>query len=60
VNNLKWHLFTIRTQIEMRMFQLNMGHSVRTRIVEIIARMTDIPRLSAFARRLDAKKKRTP
>jgi hypothetical protein len=58
MNNLKWHLFTIRTQIEMRMFQLELSHTLRSKVVEIISRVTDIPRLTAFARRLNAKEKR--
>ncbi|HEY3295353.1 MAG TPA: hypothetical protein VGL38_07930 [bacterium] len=60
MNNLEWHLFTIRTQIEMRMQQLDLSREFRSKVVEIISQMTDIPRLSALARRMDAKKKRMP
>lgn len=58
MSNTKWHLFTIRTQIEMRMFQLEFSHRLRTKIVDIISRVHDIPRLTTFAGRLDSKIKR--
>ena len=60
MNNLKWHLFAVRTQIEMRMLQLGLNSELRTRIVRIIARVSNIPRLMTFADRLDAKQKRVP
>jgi hypothetical protein len=58
--NLKWHLFAIRTRIEMRMNQLNLSLRLRERVVGIISRITDLTRLTALANRLDAKQKRTP
>jgi hypothetical protein len=60
MNSIKWHLFTIRTQIEMRMNQIGLSPGLRMRIVCIIAKVTDIPRLTNFARRLEAKEKRIP
>jgi hypothetical protein len=58
MQNSKWHLFSIRTQIEMRMLQLGLSQRLRTRIARIIAALADIPRLTTFARRLEAKEKR--
>ncbi len=50
----QWQLFSLRTRIEMRLLKLGMGQPRRQYIVSAIAAMTDIPRLTAFARRLDA------
>jgi hypothetical protein len=60
INNLKWHLFTIRTQIEMRMSQLNVSQKVRQKVIEIISKVTDVPLLTALARRLETKRFRVP
>jgi hypothetical protein len=57
MHNPKWHLFTLRTQIEMRMLQLGFRHRLRIRIAKIIAGLADIPRQTSFARRLEAKQK---
>jgi hypothetical protein len=60
MSNLKWHLFTIRTQIEIRLIQLGISIRRRTRLVKVLARVSDIPRLNMFAERLEAKEKRIP
>jgi len=54
----KWHLFAIRTQIEMRMLQLAFGQRLRKRIVEIIGRINDFPHSTTFVGRLETKVRR--
>jgi hypothetical protein len=58
MHNLKWHLFTIRTQIGIRLIQLGINHRLRARMTKVLANVTDIPRLTIFAERMEAKKKR--
>lgn len=57
MHDLKWHLFVIRTQIMMRMYQLDLSLRLRTRVAAIVERVSDIPRLTAFVKRLEAKGK---
>jgi hypothetical protein len=58
--NLKWHLFAIRTQIGIRLIQLGIGIRLRMKLTKILSKVTDIPRLTMFADRLEARQKVRP
>lgn len=60
MQNSEWQLFVIRTQILMRMQQLDLSARLRTRISAIIAQVSDIARLTDFAKRLESKGRELP